>query len=202
MRSSSILVLLSLLIFINKSNAQFGKELLQVSQLMQGKFSSEKQAKNDSDFFDIRLKIIPIWQERTDAIWFYVEQSVASMQEKPYRQRIYRLSEISENNFESSVYTLKSPLRFVQQIELVQKLNPDSLSLKEGCSVFLKKVGRNQGSTGIKTCASDMRGASYASSIVTLTPKYLLSWDRGYNKDGEQVWGAEKGGYMFRKIKN
>lgn len=199
-----MLVLLSLLIFINKSNAQFSKELLQVSQLMQGKFSSEKQAKNDSDFFDIRLKIIPIWQERTDAIWLYVEQSVASMQEKPYRQRIYRLSEVSENNFESSVYTLKSPLRFVQQIELVQKLNPDSLSLKEGCSVFLKKVGRNkyQGSTGIKTCASDMRGASYASSIVTLTPKYLLSWDRGYNKDGEQVWGAEKGGYMFRKIKN
>ena len=46
-----------------------------------------------------------------------------------------------------------------------------------------------------------MRGASYASSIVTLTPKYLLSWDRGYNKEGEQVWGAEKGGYMFRKIK-
>ena len=125
------------------------------------------------------------------------------MLDKPYRQRVYRLTEISKDSFESAVYTLDNPLRFVKHVELFQDLNPDSLSLKDGCSVFLNKVGkkRYEGGTGIKTCASDMRGASYASSIVTLTPKYLLSWDRGYNKEGEQVWGAEKGGYMFRKIK-
>ncbi len=197
------MVLISLFIINQKLNAQFSSELLQVAKLMQGEFSSEKQAKNDSDFYDIRLKILPIWKERTDAIWFYVEQAVASMLDKPYRQRVYRLTEISKDSFESAVYTLDNPLRFVKHVELLQDLNPDSLSLKDGCSVFLKKVGKKQyeGGTGVKTCASDMRGASYASSIVTLTPKYLLSWDRGYNKEGEQVWGAERGGYMFRKIK-
>jgi hypothetical protein len=29
----------------------------------------------------------------------------------------------------------------------------------------------------------------------------MLSWDRGYNKDDKQVWGAEKGGYRFVKKK-
>jgi hypothetical protein len=29
----------------------------------------------------------------------------------------------------------------------------------------------------------------------------MLSWDRGYNADGKQVWGAEKGGYRFVKKK-
>ena len=194
---------LTLSIFTHNAHAQFSDDLLQVAKLLQGNFSSEKQAKNDSDFFDIRLKIIPIWKGRTDAIWFYVEQAVASMLDKPYRQRVYRLSEISKDSFESAVYTLDNPLRFVKHVELFKDLNPDSLSLKDGCSVFLKRVGKKQyeGLIGVKTCASDMRGASYASSIVTLTPKYLLSWDRGYNKEGEQVWGAEKGGYMFRKIK-
>jgi hypothetical protein len=27
----------------------------------------------------------------------------------------------------------------------------------------------------------------------------MVSWDRGYNDEGEQVWGAEKGGYRFVK---
>ncbi|MEX1189406.1 MAG: chromophore lyase CpcT/CpeT [Bacteroidia bacterium] len=196
-------VVLFLVFFQNIGKAQFNKELLEVAKMMQGSYSSKKQSKKDSAFFDIRLKIVPIWKERTDAIWFYVEQAVASMQDKPYRQRVYRLTGVEDGSFESAVYTLNSPLRFVGHVDLVESLNPDSLALKEGCSVFLKKDGKKKyvGGTGDKTCPSDMRGASYASSIVTLTPKYLLSWDRGYNREGAQVWGAEKGGYMFRKIK-
>jgi hypothetical protein len=33
-----------------------------------------------------------------------------------------------------------------------------------------------------------------------MTPSQLLSWDRGYDKEGKYVWGAEKGGYVFDKI--
>ena len=152
MKRTLLLVLISLFIINQKLNAQFSSELLQVAKLMQGVFSSEKQAKNDSDYYDIRLKILPIWKERTDAIWFYVEQAVASMLDKPYRQRVYRLSEISKDSFESAVYTLDNPLRFVKHLELLQDLNPDSLSLKDGCSVFLNKVGKKlyEGGTGIK----------------------------------------------------
>lgn len=185
------------------SNAQFSKELLQVASMMQGYFSSEKQAKEDSAFFDIRLHIAPIWQSRTDAIWLYVEQAVAEKLDKPYRQRVYRLTEIAPGKFESAVFTMKSPLRFAGKVDLVEKLSPDSLDLREGCSVFLNKTGKKcySGGTGDKTCPSDMRNASYASSIVTLNAKVLVSWDRGFDREGKQVWGAEKGGYIFRKKK-
>jgi hypothetical protein len=30
----------------------------------------------------------------------------------------------------------------------------------------------------------------------------ILSWDRGWDKEDNQVWGAEKGGYEFIKEKN
>lgn len=185
-------------------HAQFSKELLKVANMMQGKFSSEKQAENDSLFYDIRLNIVPIWENRTDAKWMYVEQALATMQDKPYRQRIYKLSELKDGYFESAVYTLEDPLRFVGQGDEIEKLDPDSLTLRIGCSVFLKKVSkkRYEGGTAENTCESNMRGASYASSEVILTPKYLLSWDRGFDTQGKQVWGAETGGYMFRKIKD
>jgi hypothetical protein len=28
----------------------------------------------------------------------------------------------------------------------------------------------------------------------------LASWDRGFDSTDNQVWGAEKGGYIFKKL--
>jgi CpeT protein len=185
------------------ANAQFSKDLVNLSKIMQGYYSSELQSKTDTTFFDIRLKILPIWSERNDAIWMYVEQAMNGKEDKPYRQRVYRLTETSKGNFESAVYTLKSPLRFVGNLEMVNKLTPDSLALREGCAVLLKKVGRKKyiGATEYRKCSSDMRNATYATSEVTLTRKLLASWDRGYDATDKQVWGAIKSGYLFRKQK-
>ncbi len=195
--------ILILLIFPLLSQAQFSKDLKKLAAMMQGSYSSQDQSKIDSAFFDIRLKIIPIWTGRTDALWMYVEQAVAGKEDRPYRQRVYKITEPSVGNFESAVITLNAPLRFVGHADLVEKLIPDSLSLREGCSVLLKKTGKKSfsGGTDQKKCPSDMRNAAYATSIVTLTPKLLASWDRGYDKEDRQVWGAVKGAYQFRKIK-
>ena len=80
----------------------------------------------------------------------------------------------------------------------------NEIELKQGCEVILKKQTNDTfiGQTGEKTCPSELRGASYASSKVTVTPTQILSWDQGFDKDGKQVWGAVKGGYIFDKIKN
>lgn len=166
---------------------------------MRGEFSSEEQSKKDTSYFNIHLKMVSIWTQREDAIWLYIEQAVATRLDKPYRQRIYRLSEPEPGVFESVVFTMKSPLRFANKPELLETLNPDSLTQKPGCSVFLRRTGKRQfiGGTRGTNCASDIKGAAYATSEVTITPKMLLSWDRGFDAEGKQVWGAEKGGYMF-----
>jgi hypothetical protein len=28
----------------------------------------------------------------------------------------------------------------------------------------------------------------------------MISWDRGFDADGNQVWGAEGGGYVFHRM--
>ena len=55
------------------------------------------------------------------------------------------------------------------------------------------------GSTQGKGCSSTLGGASYATSQVTVTPLELRSWDQGFDAAGKQVWGAEKGPYVFLK---
>jgi len=171
---------------------------------MTGSFSSAEQAETDTNYYDIRLEMIQIWKERNDGPWIYVEQAVAEFKDKPYRQRIYQL--IPENNIvKSIVYSFNDPLRFARDYKKenpLKQLSPDSLKLRNGCAVYLRRISEDtyKGSTKDKECESVHRGATYATSEVTVKTDRIFSWDRGFDADDDQVWGAEKGGYVFLKI--
>lgn len=189
-----------------RSTKTSNSELLQLVEYMTGDFSSLAQSQRDSDFFDIRLHIRPIWTGDKANHWLYVEQATATAESKPYRQRVYKVESDVSGGFKSIVYTLPDPAAWAGKYktpEAFNSLKPETLSLREGCTVFLKKqkdgafVGATQG-TG---CESTLRGATYAASSVTITPTMLRSWDQGFNEKGEQVWGATKGGYEFVKMK-
>jgi hypothetical protein len=173
---------------------------------MTGSFSSQEQATLDSAFFDIRLEMVPIWPQREDGYWLYVEQAAAEYLDQPYRQRIYHLTALDDSSFASSVFELPEPSRFAGQWRtpgIFSDLTPDSLIKREGCAIYLEKSGDTAfvGSTRETECLSDHRGARYATSEVVITETYLSSWDRGFDGSSNQVWGAVKGGYMFRKAR-
>lgn len=200
MRLTTLLLLL--LVTASLAVAQPSKDLTTLANWMTGKFSSQEQAKRDTNFFDIRLSVVRIWENRKDGIWLYVEQAAAETLNKPYRQRVYHLK---ENNVElqSVIYSLPKPLRFAGKPDLVQKLPFDSLSSRIGCEVLITRKDKNTftGSTKDKECTSELRGATYATTEVTITKNEMLSWDRGYDQSGKQVWGAVTGGYRFIKEK-
>ncbi len=171
---------------------------------MTGSFSSEGQAAADSAYFDIRLEVVRIWTDRDDAYWLYVEQAVAGMTDRPYRQRVYRVKQLDENSYESAVFTLPDPQEHAgawREDQPLCKLSPENLELRSGCAVFLRlnESGEFAGGTAGRGCGSDLHGASYATSEVVVGPDRMESWDRGFKDDGTQVWGAEKGAYIFIK---
>jgi len=148
-----------------------------------------------------------IWSDRTDGVWLYIEQATSSSQQKPYRQRVYHVTQIGKNKFESAVYTIENPLRFAGDFKKespLAGLTPDSLKSRDGCSVFLtkNKNGNYSGSTKGSDCSSDLRGAKYATSEVKVFKNKIVSWDRGWGENGEQIWGATGGGYIFDRLKD
>jgi len=209
MRSKIVLIILTLLIAASsKTFSQIKSiDINKLVTMMEGSFSSEEQSKSDSDYYDIRLHMKRIWPEISSAYYLYVEQAVASAQEKPYRQRVYRITNTYEGRFESAVFTIKDPLRFAGEWKKenpLSELTPDSLTNREGCSVILTLMNDDtyEGSTEGNNCESDLRGAKYATSEVKISKDGIKSWDRGYDAEGRQVWGAEKGGYVFKRIMN
>lgn len=181
-------------------------ELRQLKSWMTGSFSSQAQSEADTNFFNIHLEMVHIWKDRTDAFWLYVEQAAAWSLDKPYRQRVYCLKRISDSTFESSVFSFDVPLRFAgtwKEDLPLSKLTPDSLNEREGCAIILEyKNNAFVGSTVENNCTSQLRGAVYATSEVRIEEKVLTSWDRGFDENDLQVWGAESGPYIFRKLKD
>ena len=181
------------------------KALVHFASLLTGKFSSKKQAAEDSTYLRISLIMTPIWQDRTDGIWLYVEQAAASRLTKPYRQRVYKLTRPGANIFQSDIYTIQNALDFAglqDDVAKMQKLTPDKIELKDGCAVIMsRKNNLYEGGTQGESCPSDLRGASYATTKITLTDGQLYSWDQGFDSSDIQVWGAIKGGYVFLKEK-
>ena len=176
-------------------------ELKELVSIMQGQYSSEAHSKRDTSYFNISLRMVPIWKNKGH--YLYVEQAMFNKQEKPYRVRIYKLTQ-NGDSFVSQIHTIKNEKDWIgkwKTPEAFDALTENDIELKQGCEVVLKRVGKNKfsGKTGEKTCPSELRGASYATSIVTVTENKILSWDQGFDKNDKQVWGAEKGGYEFVK---
>ena len=173
--------------------------LAEVQQAMTGSFSSATQASVNEDYYDIDLHMQPIWEDQ--GRYLYVEQAIASNPDEPYRQRVYELQRKGKKII-SKVYELPQPERLVgahENTELFNTISPRDLVEREGCAVVLRQDGAGvyRGGTRGKRCKSSLRGASYATSRVSLTGSFIQSWDQGFDAGGVQVWGATGGGYMF-----
>lgn len=183
------------------------KALERLAKWLEGSFSTEAQAARDTNFYDIRLHMKRIWPERKGEYWLYVEQAMGERPERPYRQRVYRLYRGNGDTLVSAIYTFEKPLRYAgdfQKDKPLAALTPDSLQLRDGCEVYMVwQEAKNQyvGSSRHQTCASEIRGAKYATAEVVLTPESMTAWDRGFKEDGTQAWGSEHGGYQFVRRK-
>ena len=174
----------------------------QLVQWMTGTFSSRQQSMTDPDFRHIVLHMARIWPQREDGVWLYVEQAVAESADRPYRQRVYHVRHVGEDLYASSVYTFDDPMSRAgawRETSPLADLKPADLEPREGCTIYLQRRadGAFEGSTLGRLCGSELYGASWASSEVVITADGMVSWDRGWNDAGEQVWGAETGGYRF-----
>ena len=205
-KRGTLLIIVSLL-SIQTLSAQYvltTKDLLELRERMTGFFTSEQQSLSDSGYFNIHLHMLPVWTNRTDGYWLYVEQAMATATQRPYRQRVYQLYQQDDTTLVSKVYEMNTPLRFAgawKNPALLEALTADSLTARQGCAIFLRKDmdGKFRGSTPGNECLSSLRGATYATSEVVIEKNRMISWDRGWNQTDKQVWGAIKGGYEFVK---
>jgi hypothetical protein len=175
-----------------------------------GGFSSEAQSREDPDYFDVRCHVLPLWRGDHDARWLYVERAVPGLPEAPYRQIVYRLGDAPTapkkgKRFELTAYTIADPARFAgasADPAKLETMTPEDLVARPGCTVVLVegKAGDFTGGTRGRNCPGDKLGVAYVTSEWTVEKETLRIWDRAFDVEGRQVWGATRGPYVFRRL--
>lgn len=182
-------------------------EVALVRDWLSGSFTNAEQAAKDPSFRDVQLHVAPIWNNRADGPWLYVEQAPANDLGNPLQQRIYRLVRTGNHAFVGEMYRLPEPARqyanVYMQDEPLGNLTPEQLIALPGCALtFTHHHCSNivEGGTKGNACANTTNGAAYTTTELILWDDFYIFWERGYDASGRQVWGPEKGGYRYKKI--
>ena len=167
-----------------------------------GTYDSGDQAAKDAEFRTIHLAICPADAPALGPHVLYVEQAAAEARDKPYRQRLYVVEASAGGAAVSRVFELRAPAAAVGACARPERPRFSAADAEEraGCAVTMTWQSDRAAFTGgtrDRDCASSLRGASYATSEVQLDAARLVSWDRGYDAAGTQVWGSVKGPYEF-----
>ena len=175
---------------------------MEVARLLSGKFSSEAQSKSNPSYFNIHLASCLVSAPDYGELVLYVEQAAGTSLNQPYRQRLYVIT-ADEEIVRSEIWAPAVATAWIGTCDApgVVDVPEGAFSTRQGCDVWLTSNGQGYvGSTKGEGCASSLSGASYATSEVTLSDTMLRSWDRGFNAQGLQVWGATMGPYDFDRL--
>lgn len=178
----------------------------EVAGLLTGTFDSKAQAEADPKAFKaVRLVSVRVPKSRLGggAPVLYLEQALVATPDKPYRQRFYRIEATADGGVISRVFEPKDPIvvsgkwRDPSDLALY---GPGDVVERIGCAVRLKRTPEGwSGGTEGTNCPSALAGARYAESDVRLSPGRMETWDRGFDVNDLQVWGSEKGPYVFER---
>lgn len=187
----------------------------EVAALLSGKMDTSAQAIANPKAPNVQMttcRIELLTQADLQSIFLYQEQAISTSLDKPYRQRFLQISpsplsqSVRSRSFKPADPTRWAGLcdsrsdRFTNRTASSQK----SVTLNDlgtpVCNVFLKQVGTSyMGNTPVDGCPANVRGAVRITNHIELTSNRMNTWDRGFDAQGKQVWGAKTESYQFRR---
>ena len=190
---------LILFIFLSLlSNITLAQNIKRYTKSISGVFWTEEQHRRDSTFDNVIVRTNLIRKDDDGTYWMYTEQGEVK-DYTPYRKRVYELKEV-EGVIWQRIYYIKDEKRFsyLNSTEITQ----EDVIPKEGCDIWIivDDDGNYNGNTDGKNCVATFRGSSYVTTDFWVYKGKILSWERGWNENGEQVWGSERGYYIYKKI--
>eukprot|EP00250_Pteridium_aquilinum_P008886 c18282_g1_i1 orf=176-910(+) len=176
------------------------------------KFSTAQAAQDPQTYFNLRLNSCPAAELPDGSRVLYVEQAFWRTPEKPYRQRFLKVkpcSKESKCDVEVSAYAARDVEEYRNFCDRPKNQRPQPEEVVRDVAEHLTTVRLSRckqgeqclykGSTPPGGFPNSWNGATSCTSELAIYKNgEIHSWDRGYNEEGAQVWGLEKGPYEFK----
>ncbi len=193
------------------SSAPLAQQVQQVAAYLTGTMeTSAPSSAHPGSRVTVRMSTCAIQRtDQLDQVWLYQEQALSTELNQPYRQRFLQ---ITASPYSQTVRSLsykpihpQAWVNFCDRSASDRRITPSALSTPL-CSVFLKpardSTGQNiyWGNTPADGCPANVRGATRITNHILLHSTGMETWDRGFDAQGKQVWGAKAESYHYRKI--
>ncbi|PSB04548.1 chromophore lyase CpcT/CpeT [Merismopedia glauca] len=168
-----------------------------------GVMDTSNQAQTNPKISSVRMTTcqVRVTDMQPSAVFLYQEQALSEKLSQPYRQRFLRISAVKNSKLvESAGFKPPKPESWVglcNQPEAKRLVSSNDLGKTE-CSVFLQKEGNNYvGETQPGGCPTNFKGAVKITNHITLHANGMETWDRGYDAQGNIIWGAKQEPYQY-----
>lgn len=207
---TTLLIFVTILTFgqITQEDYQYYK------QVIEGRFSSYPQTLIDTTKSDVLIRTK--WIEKLDEYDIFYTQQGEYYDNifYPYRQRIYKTKN-EGTHILLEINTIDIPYTILQDTPKGEhptftldttQIKSELFQPKQGCDIKIIKVYQKDntpilyGSTNQNDCVASFNGSTYTQVEFLILPIGLISWERGYNENDEQVWGPEQSPYLFMKV--
>ncbi|XP_047329042.1 chromophore lyase CRL, chloroplastic [Impatiens glandulifera] len=184
-----------------------------VAQSLSGEKYSREQASRDPDnYFNLRWLSCPAAEMSDGSKVLYFEQAFWRTPNKPFRQRFYIVKPCTKDmksDVELSTYAIRDAEEYRNFCDRPKNQRPQPEEVigdiaEQLTSIYLKRCDRGkrclyEGSTPQDGFPNSWNGATRCSSeLAVLKNNEIHMGDRGYDDDGNQVWGVKGGPYEFK----
>ncbi|KAK9120249.1 hypothetical protein Scep_018342 [Stephania cephalantha] len=196
----------------SKARSRWDHARIVADALTGDKFSQDQASRDPDNHFNLRMHICPAAEMVDGSRILYFEQAFARTPKKPFRQRFYMVKPCPKEmkcDVELNSYAIRDSEEYKNFCDRSsdQRPRPEEvvrMSHEHLSTIYLKRcqLGKRclyEGSTPPGGFPSSWNGASYCTSDLSiLKNNEILSWERGYDDNGKQVWGVKGGPYEFK----
>ncbi|KAL6996817.1 hypothetical protein U1Q18_006946 [Sarracenia purpurea var. burkii] len=172
-----------------------------------------EQASRDPDnYFNLRWLSCPATEMVDGSKVLYFEQAFWRTPHKPFRQRFFMVKPCPKEmkcDVELSTYAIRDAEEYKNFCDRPKDQRPQQEEVigdiaEHLTTIYLKRCERGKrclydGSTPPDAFPNSWNNAAYSTSELSiLKNNEVHAWDRGYDDDGNQVWGVKGGPYEFK----
>ncbi|KAG5537321.1 hypothetical protein RHGRI_024688 [Rhododendron griersonianum] len=197
---------------LTKSNTRWDHTRLVSRSLTGQKYSKEQAARDSDNYFNLRWLSCPAAEMVDSSKILYFEKAFWRTPHKPFRQRFFMVKPCPNEmkcDVELSTYAIRDAEEYKNFCDHPkdQRSQPEEVIgdvAEHLTTIYLKRCERGkhclyEGSTPPDGFPNTWNGATYCTSeLSVLKNNEIHSWDRGYDDDGNQVWGVKGAPYEFK----
>ncbi|KAL8042864.1 hypothetical protein ABFX02_09G079900 [Erythranthe guttata] len=197
---------------LTKSTTRWDHTRIVADSLAGEKFSKEQASRDPDNYFNLRWLSCPAAEMADGSRVLYFEQAFWRTPHKPFRQRFFMVKPCSKEmkcDVELSTHAIRDSEEYKNFCDRSKDQRPQPEEVigdiaEHLTTIYLKRCDRGkrclyEGSTPADGFSNAWNGASYCTSDLTvLKNSEIHTWDRGYDDNGNQVWGVKDGPYEFK----